>query len=749
MKKILSLLLVLAMALSCSCVALAEANTYEATEKGFAGDVTVTLTIEDGVLTDVSVVGEAETPEVGGSAIELMPGRMVAANSVDVDGVSGATFTSTAILTAAKAALEASGVTLESVEPVAIEQHMTPGTYYGEAYGKWKKGDSEGARFGSPKEISPTRVAVTVDETSILSVVVESSDDTPGFIEDCMTILPESIVANQSIGVDVISGATLTSQAVLTATRQALEEAGADINGFSAPSPKKDETVELSCDVAVVGAGGAGTTAALTLQQAGLDVIVIEKTNKVGGESVMSTGALAVGSKYLESLVEDKSLLTDKQVIFDELMDYSHWTADSTVVSAFLDRNGETADWLQTMWDQTDDPGFFRVGQKGKNGLDTGKGTKKYDVLYDNFYLPGGGRLVKSARAYELTTDEAGAVTGVKAHGSDGTEYVVHANQVILATGGFAGSPELLDQYFHGKYYLYGMSTDEGDGMLMAQAVGAGSPQNLDPFMAEFCSNDVVDFYAGYMKFINYTGLLQLNTAGNRFYNEEFGASDPLAKGTAALNTAGEAYVIFTDSDVSKMEEAGGAGLLSEEVRAEMNNYRDRACVPFDTIRDEIQRAIDAGQGWKADTLMGLGEAVGIWDMDTYKNTIDTYLGYIEAGEDKQFGKRPEMLFSLSEEDGPFYCVRIVPALDSTLGGIPVNGNCEVLTNAKKPIPGLFAVGQDASGFWGNSYYQTQHTNANTQAWALTSGRIAGAYIAAQYGKEVGYTTWEPAETAE
>ena len=746
MKKLICMLL--AMMLAC-CAASAEANTYEATAQGFGGDVTVTLTIEDGKLTDVVAVGDSETEGVGSNAIELMPGRMVAANSIDVDGVSGATFTSTAILTAAQEALAASGVTLTAVEPVAIEQHMTPGTYYGEAYGKWKKGDSEGARFGSPTEITPTRVAVTVDETSILSVVVESSDDTPGFIEDCMTILPESIVENQSIGVDVISGATLTSQAVLTATRQALEEAGADINGFSAPSPKKDETIELTCDVAVVGAGGAGTTAALTLQQAGLDVIVIEKTNKVGGESVMSTGAMAVGSKYLDSLVEDKSLLTDKQVIFDELMDYSHWTADSTVVSAFLDRNGETADWLQTMWDQTDDPGFFRVGQKGKNGLDTGKGTHKYDVLYDNFFLPGNGRLVKSARAYELITDENGAVTGVKARKPDGTEYIVHANQVILATGGFAGSPELLDKYFHGKYYLYGMSTDEGDGMLMAQAVGAGSPQNLDPFMAEFCSNDVVDFYAGYMKFINYTGLLQLNTAGTRFYNEEFGASDPLAKGAAALNTAGEAYVIFTESDVKKMEEAGGAGLLSEEVRADMGNYRDRACVPFTTIRDEIQRAIDANQGWKADTLTGLGEAVGIWDMDIYTNTIDTYLGYIESGVDAQFGKRPEMLYSLSEEDGPFYCVRIVPALDSTLGAVPVNGNCQVLTNEKTIIPGLYAVGQDASGFWGNSYYQTAHTNANTQAWALTSGRIAGAYIASQYGVEVGYTTWEPAAEAE
>lgn len=544
---------------------------------------------------------------------------------------------------------------------------------------------------------------------------------------------------------DSVAGATLTSQAILSAARDAPTQAGADLTGFSTAVPRSTETEEYTCDVAVVGAGGAGTAAALTLQQAGLDVIVVEKTAKVGGESVCSTGMLSVGSKYLEYLVEDKSLLTDASAIFDELMDYSHWTADSTIVQAFLDRNGETCDWLQTMWDQTDAPGYTGVGQAGKNGLANGKGTKKYQVLYDDYFLPQGGQLPLSSRAYELITDESGAVTGVKARKTDGTEVVVHANQVILATGGFAGSPELLDQYFHNSYYLYGMSTDEGDGMLMAQAVGAGAPQNLDPFLAEFCSNDVCDFYAGYMKYINYTGFLQLNRSGTRFYNEEFGASDPLAKGAAALNTVGEAYVIFTQADLDLLEQGGGGALISEEVRAECNNYRARACVPFTTIKAELQAAIDAGQAWTSDTLEGLGEAVGIWDMDIYTDTIEPYLGYVASGVDEEFGKRSEMLYSLDEANGPFYCVRIIPAIDSTLGAIPVNGDCQVLTNDKTVIPGLYAVGQDASGFWGNSYYQTEHTNALTQAWSVTSGRIAGVAIAALYGEEVPYTVWEPA----
>lgn len=157
-------------------------GTFSATAKGFGGDVTVTLTLTDGVLTDVAAEGPDETPDVGGRALSLMPESMVAAGTVEVDGVSGATVTSDAILAAAKDALTQSGATL-SAQAVTVEQHMTPGTYYGEAYGKWKEGTIEGERFGSPAIIKPTRVAVTVDETSILSVEVEDCSDTPGFIE--------------------------------------------------------------------------------------------------------------------------------------------------------------------------------------------------------------------------------------------------------------------------------------------------------------------------------------------------------------------------------------------------------------------------------------------------------------------------------------------------------------------------------------------------------------------------------------
>ena len=226
-----------ALSLSLSTGFAAGDGVYAATAKGFGGDVTVTLSIQDGKLVDVTAEGAAETDGVGSRAIELMPGAMLVGNTVETDGVSGATVTSTAILEAAKAALAESDVTL-TAQQADVEQHMTPGTYVGEAYGKWKKGSIEGERFGSPAIIQPTQVAVTVDETSILKVEVRDCSDTPGFTDPCIERIPAAIVEQQSIAVDTVTGATLTSQAILVACSRRLSRR-ARTSSVSASPPKR------------------------------------------------------------------------------------------------------------------------------------------------------------------------------------------------------------------------------------------------------------------------------------------------------------------------------------------------------------------------------------------------------------------------------------------------------------------------------------------------------------------------------
>lgn len=719
MKKLGAALLSVALVGACPALAQGEAKTATATAQGFGGEVSVTVTVENGALKDVHIEGANETEGIGSRAVELLGDTMVAANSVQVDGVSGATISSNAILGAVAEALAATGETL-TAEAAAVEQHMTPGTYYGAAYGKWKEGTIEGERFGSPAIITPTKVAVTVDETSILSVEVLETSDNPGFIEPVIERIPAAVVEQQSVAVDVVTGCTMTSQAVLSGVTQALTEAGANLAGFNKAAPRVEATEEYTTDFVVVGAGGSGTTAALKAMEAGLNVIVLEKCGKVGGESVCTTGMLTLGSKYLAEQSGEEGTPID--VVFDELMEYANYKCNASVLRAFLENNGPAADYLAEHWAQTTNPGFTRMAAK-KNGMDTGKGTDKYNVLYDTFLTPGGVQLMLETTAEELIVEDD-KVTGVKAHKQDGTEVIVHAKAVLLATGGYGGNSEMLKQYLHSdNFYLYGLSTNTGDGLRMALEAGAGLNLQMSPHFAEFCSNLKVDFYAGYMKFINYVGLLQVDPEGNRFYNEEQGAVDPLAKGTSALGAVGYAYAVFTQDDLDKLEAEGAPGLLSQEVRDECINYRSRACVPYYTIKTEMQNAIDADEGWKADTLEELGAQIG-FDADVWQNTVDTYKGYIASGVDAEFGKRSEMLFSL--DDGPFYAVRIYPAMDGTLNGVAVNSHCQALDTDYQPIEGLYMGGYDAGGVWGPLYYQTEHTNALTQGWSITSGFIAG-----------------------
>ena len=208
MKKVISMLVALSMLLCMSAAATAEAaytpGTYTATAAGFGGDVTVTVTVDESAITDVKVEGEDETPAIGGVAVANMPAAILAAGGSDVDATTGATVTSTAILTALDAALaQASGTDLAA--------KMAPGTYTAQAYGF--------------QQISPITVTVTVDETSIQDIEFDGNLDSVAMIRAVNTYLLPRIVENQSVGVDAITGATATSNAVLTAARDCLEQA--------------------------------------------------------------------------------------------------------------------------------------------------------------------------------------------------------------------------------------------------------------------------------------------------------------------------------------------------------------------------------------------------------------------------------------------------------------------------------------------------------------------------------------------
>ncbi len=280
MKKILALALVMMLALPFA--ALAETFTGEA--QGFGGAVTVTLTVEDGDITAAEIVGDGETPEVGGAALDPLEEQLVEADSAEIEGVSGATFTSTAVKEAATAALaEASG---EAAPAAESPMTFTAGEYTATADGY----------------NGPMTVKVTYTEDAISAIDVEETVET-GHVGTLayQIMIPEMIEANGS-GVDAVAGATFTSRALRSAVNDTAEQAGCtDLDAFKAA--KVEHTagapIEADYDVVVVGAGGAGMAAAAQAAQDGNTVLVIEKNAEIGGNTLVSGGQYQSVMPYL------------------------------------------------------------------------------------------------------------------------------------------------------------------------------------------------------------------------------------------------------------------------------------------------------------------------------------------------------------------------------------------------------------------------------------------------------------------
>ena len=288
MKKLVSLLLSLCLVLGCVAFASAEGyvpGTYEATAQGFGGDVKVIIEVDENGIKGVKIEGDAETPTVGGAAIPDLEKQIIDAQSAEIDGVAGATITSTAVKeAAAKAITLASGAETPAKEPVALA---------------FTAGDYEVTTDGYN---GPVTFKVSFSDTALTGVEIVSSMETAHVGTPAFTyMIPDMIEANGS-GVDGVSGATFSGRALRNAVNQAAEEAGcSDLDAFKAAKvehPAQDP-IEKTVDIVVVGGGGAGMAAAAQAVQNGDTVLVLEKNAEVGGNTLVSGGQFQSVMPYL------------------------------------------------------------------------------------------------------------------------------------------------------------------------------------------------------------------------------------------------------------------------------------------------------------------------------------------------------------------------------------------------------------------------------------------------------------------
>lgn len=647
MKKSMTAML-LSACMAVPCVGMAQgytAGAYTAEAQGFSSAVKATVTVDDSAITNVKLDVSGETPTIGGAAGEALAKAVMDKQSAEIEAVAGATVTSSAVKAAVQKALdEAAGV-------AAWDGSYQAGTYTATAKGH--NGD--------------ITVEVTFTENAISEVKVLEHKETLGLGYGVSTAAidayPAQIVESQSLAIDAVTNATVTSNAVLAAVADAVTQAGGDAEALKIPAEKDGAEAALyNVDVVVVGAGAAGLSAAITAQEAGANVLLLEKGGVSGGSTVRSGGKiLAAGTPW-----QEKQGFTDTpEMMYDYLMSFDRdGIMSEELVGTFCENSAENLQWLEDRGVKVQDVEYihsaltpWRVhNTMGGGGQTSGHGGQITAPL-TNLYEEKGGKTIYNCRAEELITDESGAVVGVKATMSDGTPVTVNAKGVILATGGYAKNEEMLDKYEDFlPNNLYGSvpNTCTGDGLTMAMAVGA---KNFDApgLQMVYVSYDC---YCG----INEESGLIVSEDGQRVVDEYTYQSHVAQALADADSTCG--YYIAAKKDGAAVE-------------------------PYPTI----QMGVTLEHVPHASTIGELAGMIGV-DASALESTVARYNELCAKGVDEDFGKPAQYMIPVEGDE--YYAFRMTPGTSVTFGGLEIDVSGRVLDTENKPIDGLYAAGEVA-----------------------------------------------------
>lgn len=568
----------------------------------------------------------------------------------------------------------------------------TPGTYTGTAAGK--NGD--------------VKVEVTFSANAIDSVKVVEHSETAGISDGAIENIPTAIVENQSLAVDTVSGATITSDAILNAVADAVAQAGGDVEALknaAAPAGEK-EAKELSADVIVVGGGGAGMAAATRLAQLGKSVILVEKSGFLGGAISVSGGNQVVMGSQLQI---DNGVADDS--VESMVADFEANGANKNnkeILTLFAENVGATTDWLVASCGITFEEGLHQLGEYSHNRelAYTGGGAGFAEAMR-KAVEEAGVQVLLNTKAESLIADN-GTVTGVKAASSD-ADYTLTAGNVVLATGGYGANKDMLTDEMKSALY-YGPASSTGEGIQMAQAVGAQTA----------------------------------NMEYGKRYPNGIEVSEGMAKSTIAGNIVGwtmSAILVNKDGNRVVNEKASNRTILEEELKqeggelyllldAETFEAWKAKLAPAGISDADIEKYLEANGTTTpvfahGETLEEAAAAAGI-NADNLKATVEKYNGFVAKGSDDDFGRAATYLTKTIGE-GPYYIVEQKPRFATTMGGLVINTSMQVLNESGEPISGLYAAGENCGQVMGDD----SPSGANN-AWALTSGKLAADAIAAK-----------------
>jgi fumarate reductase flavoprotein subunit len=602
---------------------------------------------------------------------------------------------------------------------------LTPGVYTASAQGNG----------------GPVVVEVQIDETGIKSVSVIVHRETAGIADPALERIPQDIVRFQSIAVQAVSGATLTSNAIRNAVADAIKQAGGRAGDFSTPpSVKAGKDEEYTADIVIVGAGGSGLAAAVEAAEAGARVVMLEKAAVPGGISAFGAGIGAVESSFQKKA----NLKFTKDEIYRHMLGYTNAIVYAPLLRRIVNQSGDTADWLQDEFGldvQLVSPNIWGGEVYDTYHLIYPYGPSRFEPLISTI-KKNGGELLLETEGKELIMQD-GKIAGVFAEKPDGTKIRVWADTVILATGGAFANPEMLSRYTgSAAYAMMQPSLSDGAGIRMAVKAGAALTSELFVEISEIgMTPGVAPEPKFHINLLSVAALLMVNSNGTRYFNEGLFKEQPLNQGGAAVASNGPYYVIFDQKTVDTLVRGGLKAMLPPGEK-DLIDQLDRlsfygstsgvppmfagAAYPLTDLVRELQFGMENGYVWKADSIEKLGLAAGL---DNLSSTVARYQELVAGRNDVDLLKREIYLTPVST--GPYYAVRFLPGGFNTLGGVKVNENLEALNAENRPIPGLYVAGVDGGSMFHKPYYDICGT---TMMYALGSGRIAGRE-AAKYSR--------------
>ena len=539
------------------------------------------------------------------------------------------------------------------------------------------------------------KAVVTFEGDKIAKIDLEH-EETEGLGDKAADSLVEKIVANNSVNVDTVSGATVTSTALIEAVKAAIEASGRDVKAFETEAEEKTgETIEKETDVVVIGGGGAGFAAAVSAKEAGADVILIEKLASVGGNTLISGGEYAAPANELQ----EKEGIEDSKEQFAK--DVEEAGGDPELIKVLADHATEDAYWLRDeIGVEWLDSLMFFGGHSVKRSLIPAAHTGNELIKnYLNKSEELGIEVQTEADVKEILAED-GKIAGVRVETADG-EMIVKAKSVVIASGGFGANDEMTYE-FDNEIDEHVLSTNSpgatGDGILMAEELGADTVDMDKIQLYPICDVETGKLlYCGDTRLVG--GALLVNKEGNRFVEE--------------LGTRREISMAIKD----QTDYVGY--LLWDETSNETTGTM--ASNP-----QEAESLFERGLMVKADTLEELAEHFDI-DKDALLETVATFNENSAKEEDPEFNLR---MLGWQVKDAPFYMMKAAPAVHHTMGGLKINTEAQVLNKDGEWIDGLYAAGEVTGGIHGSN-----RLGSVAMADITVFGRIAGENAAANAKK--------------